>query len=85
MFASFGPNAIAKAGGKAFDIEVDVRDPYAFDLLESVNDINRNQKEMLETISQVQRDGSAVHQSFSCDIARVLLINLSTYAYLHIV
>ena len=54
MHVSFGPNAVAKAGGKAFDIEVDVRDPYAFDLLESINDISRNQREMMETISQVK-------------------------------
>ena len=44
---------MAKGGGKAFDIEVDVRDPYAFDLLESVNDIARTQREMIETVSQV--------------------------------
>ena len=50
---SFGPNAVSKSGGKAFDVEVDVKDPYAFDLLESVNDISRSQKEIMETISTV--------------------------------
>ena len=51
---SFGPSTVAKGGGKAFDIEVDIKDPYAFDLLESVNEITKNQREIMEVISAVR-------------------------------
>jgi hypothetical protein len=44
---------VAKGGGKAFDIEVDIKDPYAFDLLESVNEITKSQREIMEVISAV--------------------------------
>lgn len=54
LLFSFGPNAVSKGGGKAFDVEVEVKDPYAFDLLECVNDISRSQKEIMETISTVR-------------------------------
>lgn len=52
-FDSFGPNAVSKGGGKAFDIEVDVKDSFAFELLESVNEISRSQRDVLETIITV--------------------------------
>ena len=51
---SYGPSTVAKGGGKAFDIEVDIKDPYAFDLLESVNEITRSQREIVEVISAVR-------------------------------
>lgn len=44
---------MSKGGGKAFDIEVDVKDSFAFELLESINDITRSQRDVLETISTV--------------------------------
>jgi hypothetical protein len=53
ILGSFGPNAVSKGGGKAFDIEVDVKDSFAFELLESVNEISRSQRDVLETISTV--------------------------------
>lgn len=53
ILCSFGPNAVSKGGGKAFDIEVDVKDSFAFELLESVNEISRSQRDVLETISTV--------------------------------
>jgi hypothetical protein len=45
---------VAKGGGKAFDIEVDVKDHFAFELLESLNDISKSQKEILETLGQME-------------------------------
>lgn len=45
---------MAKGGGKAFDIEVDIKDPYAFDLLEGINEITKSQKEIMEVISAVR-------------------------------
>lgn len=49
---------MAKGGGKAFDIEVDIKDPYAFDLLESVNEITKSQREIMEVISAVRNNVS---------------------------
>lgn len=54
MFVSYGPSTVAKGGGKAFDIEVDIKDPYAFDLLEGINEITKSQKEIMEVISAVR-------------------------------
>lgn len=51
---SFGPVAVAKGGGKAFDIEVDVKDHFAFELLENLNHISKSQKEILETLGQME-------------------------------
>jgi hypothetical protein len=44
---------VSKGGGKAFDIEVDVKDSFAFELLESVNEISRSQRDVLEITSTV--------------------------------
>jgi hypothetical protein len=55
---SFGPNAVSKGGGKAFDIEVDVKDPFAPDILGVINEISKTQRETVDTLSQMELKAS---------------------------
>jgi hypothetical protein len=50
---SFGPAAVGRAGGRAFDIEVNVRDTYASDSLEILNRLADREKDIKEPLDQV--------------------------------
>jgi hypothetical protein len=49
----FTSRAISKAGGRVFDIDVDVVDPYAAQLLEGLNVMSAAETNMETTIEQV--------------------------------